>query len=535
MLADVDFGGALYDVKFFIPVLHSTKRSMPTCKLAFPTTSIEWLKQLGVAAPYALLLYVGEFLFESDAIIGHFEPASGLALAVLLLGGKQYSWGLFFGAAIIHAISGDSLLEVATIALSDTLQAFCGAWLLTRDDKFDLRLSSLHDYFRLILLGGGVSVAIGALAVNLALLLSGSLTAEGHFYSLFKWWMSDTLGIILITPLVLVWWQSKDHWRKTKQVIEASLLIGLTIFIGQIVFLGWLHDSIGHAPQSYWMFLLITWIAMTLGTRGTTLALVVVAIQALSGAVHGTGYFADDIAVSHLVNFWFYMLTLSMVGMSLATYFQEVRQARIAVAHRDALIREIHHRIKNNLQGITGLLRQLAESHPETSGSINQTIGQVQSIATIHGLQERVPVGGLRLRELTEAVAAGVGSLWQKPIPVETPSGWTPCTIEEAEAIPLALILNELLSNAVKHGGRDGQVKIMLGTGQRPDSIRVAICNAGQLPPDFDFEHNTGTGLQLVKSLMPRAGARLSWQCQDNTVLTTLELEPPVITLVPEP
>ena len=508
---------------------------MPTCKLAFPTTSIEWLKQLGVAAPYALLLYVGEFLFESDAIIGHFEPASGLALAVLLLGGKQYSWGLFFGAAIIHAISGDSLLEVATIALSDTLQAFCGAWLLTRDDKFDLRLSSLHDYFRLILLGGGVSVAIGALAVNLALLLSGSLTAEGHFYSLFKWWMSDTLGIILITPLVLVWWQSKDHWRKTKQVIEASLLIGLTIFIGQIVFLGWLHDSIGHAPQSYWMFLLITWIAMTLGTRGTTLALVVVAIQALSGAVHGTGYFADDIAVSHLVNFWFYMLTLSMVGMSLTTYFQEIRQAKIAIAHRDALIREIHHRIKNNLQGITGLLRQLAESHPETSESINHTIGQVQSIATIHGLQERAPVGSLRLRELTEAVATGVGSLWQKPIPVEIPSGWTPCIIEEAEAIPLALILNELLSNAIKHGDRVGQVKIMLGNGQRPDSIRVAICNVGQLPPDFDFEHSTGTGLQLVKSLMPRAGARLSWQCKDNLVITTLELEPPVITLVPEP
>jgi len=508
---------------------------MPTYKFALPNTSIEWLKQLGIAALYALLLYIGEFFFESDAVIGHFEPASGLALAALLLGGKRYVLGVFLGAALIQGISGGSFWESAAVASSDVLQAFCGVWLLTRDDKFDSRLPSLQDYFRLILLGGGVSVAIGGLAVNLALLLSGLLTAESHFYSLLKWWMSDTLGVILITPLVLVWWQSKDHWRKAKQVIEAFLLIGLTIFIGQIVFLGWLHDSIGHAPQSYWMFLLITWIAMTLGTRGTTLALAVVAIQALSGAVHGTGYFADDIAASHLVNFWFYMLTLSMVGMSLATYFQEIRQAKIAVAHRDALIREIHHRIKNNLQGITGLLRQLAESHPETSGSINQTIGQVQSIATIHGLQERVPVGGLRLRELTEAVAAGVGSLWQKLILVETSSGWTPCTIEETEAIPLALILNELLSNAVKHGGRDGQVKIMLGTGQRPDSIRVAICNAGQLPPDFDFEHNTGTGLQLVKSLMPRAGARLSWQCQDNTVLTTLELEPPVITPVPEP
>jgi two-component sensor histidine kinase len=283
------------------------------------------------------------------------------------------------------------------------------------------------------------------------------------------------------------------------------------------------------------MFLLVTWVAMVLGTKGTTLALLVVAIQALLGAMQGTGYFAGDVALSHLVNYWFYILTLSLVGMSLATYFHEVRQANFAIAHRDALIREIHHRIKNNLQGITGLLRQLADNHPETTESINQTIGQVQSIAAIHGLQERTAANNLRLRELAESVATGVGGLWQKTVAVEIASDLTPCTIDEAEAVPLALILNELLSNALKHGGQSGQIKIALKHGQSPDFVQVIISNVGQLPPDFDFEHNAGTGLQLVKSLMPRAGARLSFHYQDNTVVTTLELEPPVITLRPEP
>jgi len=100
--------------------------------------------------------------------------------------------------------------------------------------------------------------------------------------------------------------------------------------------------------------------------------------------------------------------------------------------------------------------------------------------------------------------------------------------------VPFALILNELISNAIKHG-QPGQIRIMLGQGQHPDSTKLSIHNAGRLPPGFDFEHNTGTGLQLVKSLLPRAGARLSWQCQDNTVITLLELEPPVVTLEPEP
>jgi len=508
---------------------------MPAYKFAFPNTSIDWLKQFGVAALYALLLYVGELLFDSDNIVGYFEPVSGLALAVLLLGGKRYAWGMFLGAVLIHAVSGDSLWVIASVASCDTLQALCGAWLLTRDGRFDLRLLSLHGYLRLILLGGALSVAIGALAVNLLLLASGLLTAEDYFHNLLKWWMSDTLGVILIAPLVLVWWQSKDNWRKAKQVIEACSLLGLTIFLGQIIFLGWLHDSIGHAPQSYWMFLLITWIAMTLGTRGTTLALLVVATQALSGAMRGMGYFADDIAASHLMNFWFYMLILSMVGMSLATYFHEIKQANFAIFHRDALIREIHHRIKNNLQGITGLLRQLANSHPETAESINQTIGQVQSIAAIHGLQERAPISNVRLHELTEAVAAGVGSLWQRPVAVEIPPSYATHIIGETEAVPIALILNELLSNAIKHGGQVGQAKIVLMHGQRPDSIQVAIHNAGQLPPDFNFDSNANTGLQLVKSLMPSSGAELSFHCHDHTVITTLELEPPVISLEPEP
>jgi len=506
---------------------------MSTYKFAFSNTSIEWLKQLGVAALYALLLYVGEFFFESEAVVGHFEPACGLALAALLIGGKRYVWGVFCGALLVHASTDDSLWRAAAIASSDALEAFIGTWLLTRGVKFDVRLPSLLDYLRLILLGGGVSIAISALSVNALLLFSGILTPENYLQSMLQWWMSDTLGVILVTPLILVWWRAEINWRETRPIIEAVLLIGLTIWVGQIVFLDWLHEIIGRATNSYWMFMLITWVAMFLGSRGATLILIIVAVQALLGAIQGTGYFADDIAQTNLINYWFYMLTLSLVGMTLATYVNEIRQMKLVAAHRDVLIREIHHRIKNNLQGVTGLLRQFADRHPEIAESVNQTIGQVQSIAVIHGLQERAPVDNVRLRELIEAVAAGVGALWQKPVAVEVSPGWRPCTIDEAEAVPLALILNELLSNAVKHGG--GQINILLKQGQRPDFIQITLSNPGQLPSGFDFEHNTGTGLQLIRSLLPRAGARLSWQSRDNTVITLLELEPPVIFSESEP
>ncbi|MDP4028607.1 MAG: PAS domain S-box protein [Gallionella sp.] len=293
------------------------------------------LKQLGVAALYALSLYVGDLYFESETIVGYFEPASGLALAALLIGGKRYVWGVLLGAILVNSLSTNSFWAAATLASCDVLQAFFGAWLLTREEhRFDLRLQSLRAYLRLILLGGCASVAVGALMANSILLFSRLLTPENYFHSLTQWWMSDTLGVILVTPLILVWWRAKNDWREAGQKLEAALLLGLTVLVGQIVFLGWLHDSVGQVAKGYWMFTILFWVAVRLGNRGTVIALIVVAIQALSGAIRGTGFFADDIANTHLVNYWFYMLILSAASMALATYITEFKRAETALRNR---------------------------------------------------------------------------------------------------------------------------------------------------------------------------------------------------------
>jgi diguanylate cyclase (GGDEF)-like protein/PAS domain S-box-containing protein len=297
-----------------------------------------------VAALYALLLYVGEFYFEGEAVVGYFEPASGLALAALLIGGKRYVWGVFLGAILVDAMSDNALWVATTIALTDALQAYCGAWLLTREGDFDLRLQSLRGYLRLILLGGCTSIALGALAVNTILLFSGALPSESYFYSLIQWWMSDTLGIILVAPLILVWWKGKNDWREAGKKIEAVLLIGLSILLGQIVFLGWLHESLGQVALGYWMFLLVTWVAVRLGIRGTVVVLIVAAAQALFGAIQGAGFFADDIAQTHLANYWFYMLSLSVTGMALSTYLTERKQMEVSLRNRTAEL-ELHNHI----------------------------------------------------------------------------------------------------------------------------------------------------------------------------------------------
>ena len=223
---------------------------------------------------------------------------------------------------------------------------------------------------------------------------------------------------------------------------------------------------------------------------------------------------------------------LRMVGtttdMSEIKRQQEQKQAA-EIALRDALVREVHHRINNNLQGIIGILREFGCKHPQTLEPITQAVGQVQSIAVIHGLQGKKSMEQVRLCELTAAVAAGIDSLWRTSIEVHIPDPWQACLIAEHEAAPVALVLNELILNAVKHGDLTlGPLRVELRKIGEPCVARVTIINGGVWQPD---KAHSQAGLQLVDALMPRHGAQLARTQQGGSVHTTLELTSPVISV----
>lgn len=207
------------------------------------------------------------------------------------------------------------------------------------------------------------------------------------------------------------------------------------------------------------------------------------------------------------------------------------------IAQRDALVREVHHRIKNNLQGITGLLRQFVHAYPETAEPINQAIGQVRSIAVIHGLQGRSSERTVRLCELTGEIARDIAAVWQVPVRVDIPAPWTPCLIAESEAVPLALVLNELITNAVKHGSQQATgVEVRLRKGDQPDHVQIRISNTGvwQGGDARAGASPVRSGLQLVEAMLPRSGAQLLRDHEDGMIHVWLMLAPPVISLETE-
>jgi PAS domain S-box-containing protein len=218
---------------------------------------------------------------------------------------------------------------------------------------------------------------------------------------------------------------------------------------------------------------------------------------------------------------------LLLVGSDV-TEQRAAEQARLqsAIAQRELLVREVHHRIKNNLQGVAGLLQQNAARHPEVATVLFEAVAQVQAIAQVYGLQ--VGAGGpLRVASVVQSIAQSVQRTFGRAIAVEVVEPLDHL-LPEAESIPVALTLNELLTNAVRHGAGDVRCRVEGGE----DMVAVVIANPGRLPAGFSLASFPGgvSGLGLVRALLPRRRAGLSIEQRGDEVLARVTLNFPTVT-----
>ena len=203
-------------------------------------------------------------------------------------------------------------------------------------------------------------------------------------------------------------------------------------------------------------------------------------------------------------------------------------------AHRNALVREVHHRIKNNLQSVAGLLQRELGRFAELNPRLETAISQVHAIAVVHGLQSANPDETVRLCDSVSNICRTVSDLSQRPVLFHIEherTAFTPVRIESNEAVPVALVLNELILNAVKHSPEAGYSPTV-ALSANGISARIEIRNAPQRPPEFNFDSGLGlgTGLRLVRSLLPSTGATLAYECDEaGLVVTRLMLGEPVV------
>jgi len=170
-----------------------------------------------------------------------------------------------------------------------------------------------------------------------------------------------------------------------------------------------------------------------------------------------------------------------------------------------ALVQEMHHRVKNNLQTIAMLLRlQMGENKALSPENVlKETINRVLSIAAVHEILSEEGMDKVGLLELIRRVAHTVaGNMTNPKANITVQVSGDDLELGSQRATSLALIANELLQNALEHGmaGRQqGQISISLI--YRYEQLRLRVEDDGQgLPPDFDPATDLGLGLAIVRT-----------------------------------
>ena len=243
--------------------------------------------------------------------------------------------------------------------------------------------------------------------------------------------------------------------------------------------------------------------------RGTTLSLRAIPLR-LGGVRHGALILLRDVS--------------------------ELRRRERELLTKDATIREVHHRVKNNLQTVAALLRLQARRIPSEEGreALQEAMRRVSTIAMVHdtlsqGLGESVDFDEVLDRTVTLAVElAGAAG----PVRVERSGKFGQMAAQNAT--PLALVLTELVTNAVEHGLASGGGTVTIDAARDGDDLRVVVKDNGTGLPETFVAGSDGLGTQIVQALVSGdMRGRIVWSTPveggtEVTVLVHLRPQPTI-------
>jgi two-component sensor histidine kinase len=186
----------------------------------------------------------------------------------------------------------------------------------------------------------------------------------------------------------------------------------------------------------------------------------------------------------------------------------EVRSRDRQIVGKDATIREIHHRVKNNLQTVAALLRLQARrlDVPQARAALEESVRRVASIAIVHETLSQALEPSVDFDRIADRVLAMCAEVAAPESSVQVERDGAFGQLPAEIATPLAMVLTELVQNAVEHGYPDqdraaGRVQVRVTRG--PARLQVVVADDGRgLPAGFAVDGSARLGLQIVRTLV---------------------------------
>lgn len=193
-------------------------------------------------------------------------------------------------------------------------------------------------------------------------------------------------------------------------------------------------------------------------------------------------------------------------GIILLRDVTDLRRRDRELITKDATIREIHHRVKNNLQTVAALLRLQARriGSGEARGALEEAVRRVGSIAIVHEILSQAVEETVAFDDIADRLARLVTDVGSTSAQVAVRREGSFGVLSSETATPMAMVVMELMQNAAEHGYESGATgEIVLRAERHGAILEIAVEDDGRgLPEDFDLETATSLGLSIVRTLV---------------------------------
>jgi len=493
--------------------------------------------------------YVYTFAPTSPALIW---PASGIALAGLILGGISL-WPAIVAAALIHQLLNGATLFIAIgLAVANALQPVVGAWLLKKLG-FRNSFSRVPDTLVFILIALFVTVIVPALG-TLTFVIAERAMPRGISGTFMPWWIGQILSVLILTPLLVRWIPQFSFRRSKLELIEAWLSITSVVGIGFLLYFT-PYRELAQIPLVYLILIPFLWIALRIGPRFMTLALFLNAFLALSGSAFlliSTGN--TSILGYELLQTEIFIIVISLIFLLLVTVAEErkdtandlrenVRRLEDAIERirkedeaKSRFIATLAHELRNPLAPIMSSLEimKLDRSDSKKTGELAE--GMTDHLRTMrHLLDDLLDISRISREKL---------SLQKEHIDLQTVLNRSIRTVQgfindrkhtlvanlpseaiilEADAVRLEQVFVNLLNNAAKYTEPGGSITLTATRERNAVVVTVSDTGIGMdttlldhvFEPFFQIEQpgklraGLGIGLSLTKNLVELHGGTI--------------------------
>jgi len=284
------------------------------------------------------------FLYKSASPVW---PPAGIALAALLVLGFRVWPAIFVGAFFVNLTTVGNSFTSLGIASGNTLEAICGAFLVTRFAGGARVFDRPQDVFKFalaVLISTTVSPTFGVSSLAV-----GGFAQWSNYWPIWlTWWLGDASGDLVIAPLLLLWSvrATQRKWNR-KQALEVSVLLLLLVVLAETVFGGWFPISAYNYPISFICGPIVIWTAFRFTPRETATGIFVLSAIAIWGTLHGFGPFILQSENQSLLMLQAWTAALTITAMAIAAAIAERNRAQASIEQQKDAV-EAANRTKDN-------------------------------------------------------------------------------------------------------------------------------------------------------------------------------------------